>query len=80
MRDELGLFSQIDNRRNRPGFHDIRSLSIIIQENNGFDAQKRAAHSQRASTEGYKLGHIQWNKVPDVVIEWQKPDGESETA
>jgi hypothetical protein len=74
------LFNQIDNRRDRPGFHDIRSLSISIQEYNGFDAQMRAAHSQRASTERYKIGHIQWNEVPDVVIEWRKPNGESNTA
>jgi hypothetical protein len=55
-------------------------LSIQTQEANGFDAQKRAAHSQRSSTEVYKKGHIQWNEVPDVVIDWRKPDGESETA
>jgi hypothetical protein len=80
IRDELGLFNQIDNRRDRPGFHDIRSLSISIQEDSGFDAQKRAAHSQRASTEVYKKGHIQWNEVPDVVIEWRKREAETETA
>jgi hypothetical protein len=39
-----------------------------------------AAHSQRASTERYKIGHIQWNEVPDVVIEWRKPDIKLDTA
>jgi hypothetical protein len=74
------LFNQIDNRRDRPSFHDIRSLSISIQEYNGFDAQMRAAHSQLASTERYKICHIQWNEVPDVVIEWRKPDIKLDTA
>jgi hypothetical protein len=80
IRDELGLFNDIDKRSDKPGFHDIRALSIQTQEDNGNDAQKRAGHSQRASTEVYKKGQIQWNKVPDVVINWRKPDNESDTA
>jgi len=75
--DELKLFNQIDIRRDRLGFHDIRSLSIMLQEGNGYDAQKRAAHSDRASTEKYIKGHVQWNEVPDVVINWRKLGAET---
>jgi integrase len=73
IRDDLGLFDDIEKRIDRPSFHDIRALSIQLQEDNGFDAQKRAAHSDRASTEIYKKGHIKWNEVPDVIIDWRKP-------
>lgn len=71
-RDELKLFDHIDNKEDRPSFHDIRSLSIQLQESTGHDAQKRAAHSQRASTEVYKKGYVQWNEVADVVIDWRE--------
>lgn len=77
IRDELGLFNDIENRIDRPSFHDIRSLSIQIQEENGFDAQKRAAHSDRSSTDIYKKGYDRWNEVPDVVINWRKPPSTS---
>jgi integrase len=80
IRDELGLFDDIEKRIDRPSFHDIRSLSIQIQEENGFDAQKRAAHSERASTDIYKKGYNRWNEVPDVVIDWRQNTLESETA
>lgn len=72
-RDELRLFDHIENKEDRPTFHDIRSLSIQLQEAAGHDAQKRAAHSQRASTEVYKKGYVQWNEVTDVVIDWREP-------
>lgn len=71
LRDQLGYFNHINNRKDRPGFHDIRALSIFWQEENGYDAQKRAAHSERQSTDIYKKGHIQWNEVSDVVIVWK---------
>jgi len=77
IRDELGLFNDIDKRIDRPSFHEIRALSIQSQEENGSDAQKRAAHSDRASTEVYKKGHIKWNEVPDVIIDWRKPPSTS---
>jgi hypothetical protein len=48
IRDELGLFDDIEKCTDRPSFNDIRSLSIQLLESNGFDAQKRAAHSDRA--------------------------------
>jgi integrase len=70
IRDELGLFKSL-KKSDRPTFHDIRSLSIQLQEEAGHDAQKRAAHSQRQTTEIYKRGYVQWNEVADVVIEWR---------
>jgi integrase len=75
--DELCRGIDIENRIDRPSFHDIRSLSIQIQEENGFDAQKRAAHSDRSSTDIYKKGYNRWNEVPDVVINWRKPPSTS---
>ncbi len=80
IRDEIGLFDNIEKRIDRPSFHDIRSLSIHLQESNGFDAQKRAAHSDRASTEIYKKGYNQWNEVPDVVIDWRNDLPKSDSA
>jgi integrase len=80
IRDDLRLFNDIEKRIDRPSFHDIRSLSIQIQEENGFDAQKRAAHSERASTEIYKKGYNQWNEVPDVVIDWRNDLPKSDSA
>ena len=72
IRDQLGLFDNTENRRDRPSFHDIRALSISIQESNGFDAQKRASHSQRSTTEGYIKGHVKWNEVPDITVDWRQ--------
>ena len=57
---------------NAPAFHDIRSLSITWLENNNYDAQQRAAHAERQSTDTYKKGHVQWNEVPDKVVEWRE--------
>jgi len=70
IRDKLGLFKSL-KKSDRPTFHDIRSLSIRMQEEAGYDAQKRAAHSRRETTEIYKRGYIQWNEVADVVIKWR---------
>jgi len=70
LRDQLGLFKEL-KKAERPTFHDIRSLSIRLQEEAGHDAQKRAAHSRRETTEIYKKGYVQWNEVPDVVINWR---------
>lgn len=79
IRDELGLFKSL-KKADRPSFHDIRSLSIELQERAGHDAQKRAAHSSRETTEIYKRGYVQWNEVPDVVIEWRNQNNSVESA
>jgi integrase len=79
LRDQLGLFKHL-KKTDRPTFHDIRSLSIRLQEESGHDAQKRAAHSSRETTEIYKRGYVQWNEVPDVVIEWRNQNKSVESA
>lgn len=66
------FLKEVKVRDERPGFHDIRSLSITWLENNNYDAQKRAAHAERQSTDTYKKGHVQWNEVPDKVVEWRE--------
>ncbi|ENN6810685.1 tyrosine-type recombinase/integrase [Vibrio fluvialis] len=52
----------------RPTFHEIRSLSIHLYDESGYDPQVRAAHSDARSTEIYKAGHIQWVKVPPAEL------------
>lgn len=50
--------------KQRPGFHEIRSLGIKLYEDQGIDAQTLAGHTTRAMTEKYKEGHeIQWTKT-----------------
>ena len=43
------------------------------ERRDSFDTPKRATHSDRASTEIYKEGHIKWNEIPDVIIDWRIP-------
>lgn len=73
LRDELGLYAQLP-KASRPSFHDIRSLSISWQGENGFDAQKRAAHADKRTTDGYERGHGKYIKVNDVIIPWKETD------
>ncbi len=55
-RDKTGLFKTMPELE-RPTFHEIRSLGIKLYENNGYDAQKLAGHTDRKMTELYKEGH-----------------------
>ncbi|MDP7592691.1 MAG: hypothetical protein QF552_08360 [Litorilituus sp.] len=43
-RDELGLYSELEKKQ-RPTFHEIRSLSIFLYDKQGLDPQERAAHT-----------------------------------
>ena len=62
-RDKTGLFKTTPELE-RPTFHEIRSLGIKLYENNGYDAQKLAGHTERKMTELYKEGHgIEWTRV-----------------
>ncbi len=62
-RDKTGLFETMPELE-RPTFHEIRSLGIKLYENNGYDAQKLAGHTERKMTELYKEGHgIEWTKA-----------------
>lgn len=64
LRDELNLCNKIENRRYRPSFHEIRSLSIRLFDKAGYDPQARAAHSKAETTEIYKEDNEQWVRVP----------------
>ena len=59
-RDKTNLFEHMPIRQ-RPTFHEIRSLGIKLYEDLGIDAQKLAGHTDRKMTELYKKGHeIEW--------------------
>lgn len=64
LRDELGLYDNIENRRYRPSFHEIRSLSIRLYDKAGYDPQARAAHSKAETTNIYKENSEEWVRVP----------------
>lgn len=64
LRDELGLYSNIENRRYRPTYHEIRSLSIRLFDKAGYDPQARAAHSKAETTKIYKDNSEEWVRVP----------------
>lgn len=61
-RDELGLYKELP-KKNRPTFHEIRSLSIFLYSKQGIDPQERAAHSDAKTTKKYKEGHIEWVQI-----------------
>lgn len=62
LRDELGLYEELQ-KKNRPTFHEIRSLSIFLYSEQGLDPQERAAHSDAKTTNKYKEGHIEWVQI-----------------
>lgn len=64
LRDQLGLYDNIADRRNRPSFHEIRSLSIRLFDKAGYDPQARAAHSKSETTNIYKENNEEWVRVP----------------
>jgi len=68
VRDELEIFEKMPMAE-RPTFHEIRSLSIWLGEESGFDMQARAGHTDRDMTDLYKKGHEQkWNRVENIEI------------
>lgn len=59
-RDGTHLFEGMPARE-KPTFHEIRSLGIKQYEDAGNDAQQLAGHTTRQMTEYYKKGHeIEW--------------------
>lgn len=70
VRDQLGLYPDLPQDE-RPGFHEIRSLSIYSYKQNGVDPQQRAAHRDTKTTEGYAEGHEEWNRVQAVELNKQ---------
>ncbi|MCW5588148.1 MAG: phage integrase Arm DNA-binding domain-containing protein [Legionellales bacterium] len=60
LRDKTGLYDHL-NKKQKPTFHEMRSLAIKLHEDRGFDAQALAGHTTRQMTEAYKAGHeIEW--------------------
>jgi enterobacteria phage integrase len=60
VRDATKLFDGLPARQ-KPTFHEIRSLAIKCHEDAGYDAQALAGHTTRQMTEYYKTGHeVEW--------------------
>lgn len=71
LRDSLQLYVGIENRRERPGFHEIRSLAIYLHDKQARDEEitmNRAAHSDLGMTQHYKEGHEKFKRVPPSTI------------
>ena len=67
LRDETGLFKHLKPRQ-RPTFHEIRSLGSWLYEKQGFGTgeyvQKLMAHADEKMTEYYQSGHeTKWMEV-----------------
>lgn len=61
-RDKLSLYAELP-KKNRPTFHEIRSLSIFLYGKQGLDPQERAAHSDAKATKKYMEGHVEWVQI-----------------
>ena len=61
-RDKLSLYVELP-KKNRPTFHEIRSLSIFLYGKQGLDPQERAAHSDAKTTKKYMEGHVEWEQI-----------------
>lgn len=66
-RDELGLYADLP-KKERPTFHEIRSLSIFLYGKQGLDPQERAAHTDAKTTKKYMEGHTQWVQIQAAEI------------
>ena len=62
LRDELGTYSEL-LKKERPTFHEIRSLSIFLYSQQKIDPQERAAHTDAKTTKKYKEGHVEWVQI-----------------
>ena len=59
-RDDSGAYDQIENRKLRPSFHDIRALGIWAYFKAGYATeyiQALAGHADEAMTLRYEAGH-----------------------
>lgn len=66
VRDATRLFDEL-SAREKPTFHEIRSLGVKLYEDTGCDAQALAGHTTRQMTEYYKKGHeIEWTYADSV--------------
>lgn len=71
LRDDMGLYLDIEVRRDRPGFHEIRSIAIYLHDQQARDEENtmnRAAHSDLGMTQHYKEGHEKFKRVPPSTV------------
>ena len=61
-RDQLDLYNNLEKKQ-RPTFHEIRSLSIFLYGKQGLDPQERAAHTDAKTTKKYMIGHVEWVQI-----------------
>ena len=71
LRDELGIQSHLTKDK-RSGFHDIRSLSIHLLDEVGYESKVRAAQSDDKTNLLYREGHTDWNVAEDVTVNWKR--------
>jgi len=70
IRDLLPEFKAMKDEE-KPTFHEIRATAIKWYEDQGFDVQHLAGHSDRKMTEHYKKGHDDWQKVKVSGIKFE---------
>ena len=71
LRDSLDIYLDIEDRKQRPGFHEIRSLAIYLHDKQAKDEKAtmtRAAHSDMKMTQRYKEGHEKYKRVPPSTV------------
>lgn len=67
LRDKVGVASTSPEDQ-RPTFHEIRSLSAFLFNQQSIDPQARMAHSDAKSTRIYTENHILWVHVPHAEV------------
>lgn len=71
LRDDMELYLDIEVRRDRPGFHEIRSIAIYLHDQQAKEEENtmnRAAHSDLGMTQHYKEGHEKFKRVPPSTV------------
>jgi Zn-finger protein len=71
LRDLMDFYLDIEDRKQRPGFHEIRSLAIFLHDKQSKDEKStmnRAAHSDLRMTHRYKEGHEKFKRVPPSTV------------
>lgn len=71
LRDDMKLYLDIEVRRERPGFHEIRSLAIYLHDQQARQEEitmSRAAHSDLGMTQHYIKGHEKFKRVPPSTV------------
>ena len=69
-RDAAGCYSHLSDEE-KPGFHELRALSLHLYKKAGKDGQKIAGHASRKMTRNYEADHedVVWvEAVPDLDI------------